>query len=103
MANAVPASNARVAPESDVAVTESAAPSVGLPRATWERWKQIARAIGVVQTRLLMIAFYVVLVLPLGLVMRLVTDRLHLRPRQGSNWLPHRQEPQNLETARRQF
>ena len=103
MANAVPASEARVAPESDVEVAVSAAPSMGLAKATWERWKQIARAIGVVQTRLLMIVFYVVLVLPLGLVMRLVSDRLHLRPQHGTNWLPHRQEPQSLETARRQF
>lgn len=103
MANAVPASEARLAPESDGQVAVPATPSAGLARATWERWKQIARAIGVVQTRLLMIAFYVVLVLPLGLVMRMTTDRLHLRRPQGSNWLPHRQEPQSLETARRQF
>ncbi|MCK6554153.1 hypothetical protein L6Q96_06150 [Candidatus Binatia bacterium] len=103
MANAVPASEARVTPESDVEVVDSPAPAMGLARATWERWKQIARAIGVVQTRLLMIAFYVVLVLPLGLVMRLVSDRLHLRRPKNGNWLPHRQEPQSLETARRQF
>jgi len=103
MANAVPAPEARVAPESDVEVTVPAAPAMGLARASWERWKQIARAIGVVQTRLLMIAFYMVLVLPLGVVMRVATDRLHLRPPQGSNWVPHRQEPQSLETARRQF
>jgi len=79
------------------------APSTGLARATWDHWKRIARAIGVVQTRLLMIAFYLVVVLPLGTVMRLTSDRLRLRAPQGSNWQPHRQEPQSLETARRQF
>lgn len=103
MANAVPPTEARVGPESDTDVGRPIAPSTGIARATWDRWKQIARAIGVVQTRLLMIAFYIVVVLPLGAIMRVATDRLRLRPPRGSNWIPHRQEPQSLETARRQF
>lgn len=77
--------------------------SLGFMRAAWERWKKIARAIGVVQTRIIMVLFYFVLVFPLGLVMRLRGDPLRLRPTSGSNWTPHRQEEQSLETARRQF
>ena len=80
------------------------APSpVGFLRSAWERWKKIARAIGVVQTRILMVVFYFVLVLPLGLVMRMRGDPLHLKAPRGSNWTPHRDEDANLETARRQF
>jgi hypothetical protein len=76
---------------------------VGFPRAAWGRWKKIARAIGVVQTRLLLVVFYFVFVLPLGLIMRMRGDPLHLKPPQGGNWTPHRNEEASLETARRQF
>ena len=72
-------------------------------RATWDRWKKIARAVGVVQTRLLMVVFYFVVVLPLGLIMRLTGDPLHLKRRNGSNWTPHAHEDPSLDTARRQF
>jgi hypothetical protein len=80
------------------------APSpVGFVRTAWERWKKIARAIGVVQTRILMVVFYFLLVLPLGLVMRMRSDPLHLKAPHGSNWTPHRNQDANLDTARRQF
>ncbi len=72
-------------------------------RATWERWKKIAHAIGVVQTRILMILFFFLVVFPLGLVMRLTGDPLHLKEPKGSNWTAVRDEEQNLSTARRQF
>lgn len=72
-------------------------------RAAWEWWKKIARAVGVVQTRLLMVCFYFVFVFPLGLVMRMSGDPLHLKRRSGSNWAPHREQTADLETARRQF
>ncbi|GIW43250.1 MAG: hypothetical protein KatS3mg077_0532 [Candidatus Binatia bacterium] len=72
-------------------------------RRSWERWKQIAHAVGVVQTRFLMVAFYFVMVLPLGLVMRRREDRLRLRPPQGSLWLPHPDVEHNLERARKQY
>jgi hypothetical protein len=99
MSHEVPASNVGVR-----SVVSVAAPSpVGFLRTAWERWKKIARAIGVVQTRILMVVFYFVLVLPLGLVMRMRGDPLHLKAPHGSNWTPHRDQPANLETARRQF
>jgi hypothetical protein len=72
-------------------------------RATWERWKQIAHAIGVVQTRFLMIFFYAIFVLPVGLVVRRRQDRLRLKPPSGSLWLPHPENKTTLESARRQF
>ncbi len=76
---------------------------IGFLRSAWERWKKIARAVGVVQTRILMVVFYFIFVLPLGLIMRMRGDPLHLKAPKGSNWTPHRDQDANLDTARRQF
>jgi len=76
---------------------------IGFIRTAWDHWKKIARAIGVVQTRLLMVLIYFVFVLPLGLIMRIRSDPLHLKPGAGSNWTPHSYEPPSLDSARRQF
>ena len=75
----------------------------GFAKAAWERWKKIARAIGVVQTRILMVIFYFIVVFPIGLFARLRGDPLHLKPSQTTNWTPHRHEQPSVETARRQF
>lgn len=75
----------------------------GLLRGAWEHWQQLARAIGVVQTRLLMIAFYFVFVLPTGIFARMSGDKLHLQRPSGSCWVPHPPSEQNIESARRQF
>jgi hypothetical protein len=85
------------------AVATSAAPAVNFPRAVLEHWKKVAHAVGVVQTRLLMIVFYFIAVLPLGLLMRMSDDKLRLRPPKGSAWVPHKTEEPSLEMARRQF
>ncbi len=68
-----------------------------------QRWKKAAHAIGVVQTRLLMLVIYAVVVVPTGVLLRLSVDPLRLRVREGTNWTPVRQEKHDLETARRQF
>lgn len=99
MSHDVPVSSVGVRPVGSVATPTP----VGFPRTAWERWKKIARAIGVVQTRILMVIFYFIFVLPLGLFMRLRGDPLHLKARTGSNWTPHRDQDANLDTARRQF
>ncbi len=72
-------------------------------RATWERWKQVAHAVGVVQTRFLMILMYCLFVLPLGFIIGKRQDRLRLKPPQGSLWIPHPESETSLEAARRQF
>ena len=99
MSQDIPASETRVRP----LVSVSAPQQLGFPQAVWQRWKKIARAIGVVQTRLLLIVFYFLFVMPLGLIMRTTGDPLHLKPRKGSNWTPHRQDDASLDSARRQF
>lgn len=72
-------------------------------RMAWTRWKKIARAIGVVQTRILMVSVYFIFVVPVGIVMRLKGDPLRLKRPAGSNWAPHHDEEATIEAARRQF
>jgi hypothetical protein len=74
-----------------------------LPRRVLERWKSAAHAIGVVQTRMLMVIMYVFMVLPTGLLMRAFTDPLHLKHPGKGNWMPAKHEKPTLENARRQF
>jgi hypothetical protein len=92
---------------SDLPAGSSASPvgtgRPGLLRAAWERWKQVAHSIGIVQTRLLLIAFYFIVVCPLGVALRLSGDRLQLKLTSQSHWSPHPYEKASVETARRQF
>jgi hypothetical protein len=70
----------------------------------WARWKVIARKIGDVQSRLMLCAFYFVILAPFGLAVRMLSDPLRLRPQGMSHWLPiarHAAAPQDH--ARRQF
>lgn len=76
---------------------------MGPLRATWEHWKQLAHAIGVVQTRGLMFLLFVFVAVPTGVFMRLSGDRLRLKLPKDGNWVPHQHQDQNIEAARRQF
>lgn len=73
------------------------------PRSVWGQWRRAAHSIGVVQTRFIMLLIYVFVVVPTGVLMRLSSDPLRLKPPQDTNCQPARQEEKNLETARRQF
>jgi hypothetical protein len=84
------------------AATASAEP-LSFLRGAWTRWKKIARAIGVVQTRVLMVSVYFIFVLPVGVVMRLKGDPLRLKRPRGSNWAPHHDADPTIDAARRQF
>jgi len=87
------------------AVTPTAAPTAGrgYARRVWEHWKQVAHAVGVVQTRFLMLVIYAIAVVPTGLLMRLSRDPLHLRAPRDGNWTPARQNERSVDAARRQF
>ncbi len=75
----------------------------GFFKGSWHRWTQMAHSIGVVQTRILMVVFYMIVAVPTGLLMKLSGDPLHLkRPAEG-NWQNHKHEDQSLQTAKRQF
>lgn len=79
------------------------AAQVGPLRAVWNRWGQMARALGVVQTRFLLVGFFVVIVFPTGLFVRATGDRLRIKPPKGSNWVELEDKKQDLDAARRQF
>jgi hypothetical protein len=91
-------STAGTAPTS---ISSSAPP--GVLRRSFRHWREVAHAIGVVQTRFLMFGFYLMMVVPTGGLMRIFRDPLHLRRLQGSNWSPIQSDPPSLENARRQF
>jgi hypothetical protein len=63
----------------------------------------MARALGVVQTRFLLVGFFIIVVLPTGLFVRATGDRLRLKPPKGSNWVPIDDKKQDIDSARRQF
>jgi hypothetical protein len=87
------------------AVAAPAAPAAagGYLRRVWSHWKQVAHAIGVVQTRFIMLLIYAVVVVPTGVFMRLSRDPLHLRAPEHGNWTPAHQHERSVEAARRQF
>lgn len=78
-------------------------PSRNFALRAFDHWKQAAHAVGVVQTRFLMLVIYAIVVVPTGLLMRLSRDPLHLRPPAQSNWTPARQSERSVESARQQF
>jgi hypothetical protein len=81
----------------------ASAPQPNLFRAVWHRWTQMARALGVVQTRFLLVGFFIVVVLPTGFFVRATGDRLRLKPPKGTNWVPLEDKKQDIDAARRQF
>lgn len=74
----------------------------GFFRRVFDRWRRGAHAVGVVQTRGIMFAIYLGMVVPTGLLMRLFRDPLHLRAPEKSNWTPARQNARTIESARQQ-
>jgi hypothetical protein len=88
-----------------VTIPKPAASTVsrGLPRRIFDRWARAAHAIGVVQTRCIMLLIYALVVVPTGVLMRFSRDPLQLRPPASSNWTAARQNERSVEAARRQF
>jgi hypothetical protein len=70
----------------------------------WERWKVIARKIGDVQSRVMLVVFYFLILAPFGLAVRAFSDPLQLKQRSFSGWLPkERKTTAPWDRARRQF
>ena len=67
----------------------------------WQSWKRAAHAIGTFQARVLLTAFYAILVLPFGIFVRLFSDPLRIK-RRPTRWLEHPVESQDLQWAKRQ-
>lgn len=67
-------------------------------------WKRVARRIGDVQARLLLLLFYYGVLPPFALVVKLLDDPLRFKHRYLSQWCPKAQTRVSLwESARRQF
>jgi hypothetical protein len=75
-----------------------------LGRRVWERWKVIAHVIGNFQARVLLTAFYFLIVPPFALIVKIFKDPLGLRPPAGESlWLERPAPEPAAESGRRQF
>ena len=73
-------------------------------RALWEAWKVVAHAIGKIQARVVFSLFYIVLLGPVAVVLRLMADPLRHRHPPTSNWRERSAEAGDpWACARRQF
>jgi len=80
------------------------APRETVAARAWARWKVVARTLGTVQARVLLSAFYFLVVPPFALVMRARRDPLRLRAHRGSTgWIERPAGGASVEAARRQF
>ena len=68
----------------------------------WQVWKRFARRLADFQGRVLLTLLYIVLIVPGGSILRLVSDPLRRRQPPVSNWTPRLPAPVTLDEARRQ-
>lgn len=72
-------------------------------RRGWERWKSVAKKIGDVQARAILVLFYFLILGPFALVVRLATDPLATKPGTPRGWRPRDgQDAVSLSAATRQ-
>jgi lipopolysaccharide/colanic/teichoic acid biosynthesis glycosyltransferase len=74
-------------------------------RRGWEGWKKIARKIGDFNARVILTIFYFILMLPFALLVRLLTDPLHIKEKSVKRWRMIEKKPDltPLERAEKQF
>ena len=70
----------------------------------WRGWLVVARAIGSVQSRIIMTVVYFVVIGPFALAVRLFSDPLSLKTAASWHWLPRGgATTPSLESVRQQF
>jgi hypothetical protein len=70
----------------------------------WERWKVFAKKFAAFQARLILTLFYVLLVPPFALIVKIFKDPLHMHESRRESFWVERTTPQvTSATARRQF
>lgn len=77
-----------------------------LPRRIWEGWKKIARKIGDFNARVILTVFYLVLLMPFAILVKLFTDPLEIKKNtMKKGWQPREEKPgvSPMERAARQF
>ncbi len=77
----------------------------GSPRAGWRRWRRFAVVVATWQARVLYSVVYVLLIIPLGVLLRWRSDPLRLRRSTTGRtvWLGRSEPPDLQRWARRQF
>lgn len=76
----------------------------GVLHRLWRGWKRVGKKIGDFQARLLLTAFYFLLIAPFALVVRWASDPLALKPASPRGWRPRPVAPApTIDAARRQF
>lgn len=68
----------------------------------WQRWQKVAKKIGDFQARLILSLFYILIVLPIGLIARMFSDPLALK-KTAVHWDAKQSSPPRIDEARRQF
>ncbi len=79
---------------------------MSLPRRIWEGWKKIARKIGDFNARVILTIFYLVLLMPFAIMVKLFTDPLEIKKNtMKKGWQPKEEKPgvSPMERAARQF
>jgi len=70
----------------------------------WRRWTRIAKIIGEFQSRLILTIFYFLIMGPVALCVRIVSDPLRLKLPARVTWSAvHASRQQNIDGARKQF
>jgi len=77
---------------------------LGFFKRLWEGWKKIARKIGDFNARVILTVFYIILLCPFALMLKLFTDPLEIKKKEHVGW--HNKEEDGeitpLEKATRQ-
>lgn len=69
----------------------------------FRKWMPIAHAIGNFQAQVILSVFYIVVLLPVGLVYRIFADPFRLRKKLKSNFNKWEYPKDTLETAHKQY
>ena len=72
-------------------------------RRLWHRWKRTAEVIANFQSRVILSLFYFLVVLPFGVMVRLLGDPLGIRRKTGSAWSEFVERARTVEEGKRQF
>jgi hypothetical protein len=69
----------------------------------WKKWLPIAHAIGNFQAQVILSAFYVIILSPVGVLYRIFADPFKLRKKLRSNFGKWEYAKDTLESAHRQY
>ncbi|OGD83964.1 hypothetical protein A2165_03240 [Candidatus Curtissbacteria bacterium RBG_13_40_7] len=72
-------------------------------RTIWRKWLIIARIIGNFQGQVILTIFYLILLLPVGLALRIFADPLRLHKKLRTNFESWQHPKEDLEQARKQY